>query len=425
MPARFLPWFIYSIGAIFYCYEYLLRILPSAMTEHFLQTFQMTGASFGNLLAFYYYAYTPMQLPVGILMDRFDPRTLLIWAALICVFGNYLLTQSHLIEAQAGRFLIGLGSSFSFIGVLKLASLWLPSTRFALVTGFTVSLGMLGAVLGNVGAAKLVSLFGAIPTLSLTVLIGFLIVILFWFALPTVHQANHRAQHQLNYHEFFREVLTLCKNPQMWLFGCVGSLLYLSLSAFAEVWSVPYFMRIYGLSNTQAASLTSLVFLGWAIGGPIIGWLSDRLEKRRLPLMLGSILGGLCFVLLMNNHRSFFLLGILLFLFGFFSAAQVLVFPIARELNHPALSGTAIALTNLLVMLGGALSQPLIGKLLDQFTRYPMMVGNLQHFSIQGFHYALRLIPIAFLIAAVLLLFSKETNTRVILSETPLSSSDS
>ncbi|WP_342146911.1 MFS transporter [Rickettsiella endosymbiont of Aleochara curtula] len=419
------PWLVCGLGALFYCYEYFLRILPSVMTEDLLKMFNISGLAFGNLVAFYYYAYTPMQLPVGMMMDRFGPRKLLAFACLVCAIGTYLFAHHYLSTAQVGRFLVGFGSAFAFVGVLKLAAIWFPPSRFAFIAGMATSLGMIGAMTGDIILSKLVFALGSNVTLYISATVGLFLTVCLWYIIPGSNGA--RTSHEggtpttQSYGEFFQAVFKLCKNPQMWLVGVIGSLLYLSLSAFAEVWGIPYLIRTYGLSNSMAAVNISFIFLGWAIGSPLVGWVSDKIGNRRHPIIIGALLGALIFTLLI--YFPFFsrhCLGVLLFSFGLCSSAQIIVFPIARELNVQGLAGTAIAVTNLLVMFGGALSEPLIGKALDVLTGTHVR-GNLMAFSIESFQHALTIIPVAFVIAAILALFVKET--RGVVADTSKESS--
>ncbi|MES2997718.1 MAG: MFS transporter [Pseudomonadota bacterium] len=406
------PWLVCGLGALFYCYEYFLRILPSVMTEDLLKMFSISGLAFGNLVAFYYYAYTPMQLPVGIMMDRFGPRKLLVFASLFCALGTYLFSHHYLPTAQLGRFLVGFGSAFAFVGVLKLASLWFPPSRFAFIAGMATSLGMIGAMVGDIVLSKLVVSVGSNTTLYLAAMVGVGLTIAMWYVIPetkAVKTAAASASSKLHYREFFKAVFNLCKNPQMWLIGVIGSFLYLSLSGFAEIWGIPYLIRVYGFSSVTAATAISFVFLGWAIGGPLVGWISDKLGNRRYPIIIGALLGALLFSkIIYDPTLPNYSLKILLFMFGICSSTQIIVFPIARELNVQALAGTAIAVTNCLVMLGGALSQPLIGKALDVLTGIHIK-GNLMAFSINSFQHALTVVPVAFVLAAILTFFVKET----------------
>ncbi|WP_342220557.1 MFS transporter [Rickettsiella endosymbiont of Miltochrista miniata] len=416
------PWLVCGLGALFYCYEYFLRILPSVMTEDLLKMFNISGLAFGNLVAFYYYAYTPMQLPVGMMMDRFGPRKLLAFACLICAVGTYLFAHHYLSTAQVGRFLVGFGSAFAFVGMLKLAAIWFPPSRFAFIAGMATSLGMIGAMTGDIVLSKLVFTLGSTVTLYISAVIGLLLTVCLWYVIPEAKSVKTTQEGggtlTLSYGEFFQAVFKLCRNPQMWLVGVIGSLLYLSLSAFAEVWGIPYLIRTYGLSNSTAAVNISFIFLGWAIGSPLVGWISDKIGNRRHPIIIGALLGAFLFTLLI--YFPFFsshYLAIILFSFGLCSSAQIIVFPIARELNVQGLAGTAIAVTNLLVMLGGALSEPLIGKALDVVTGTHVR-GNLMAFSVESFQHALTIIPVAFVIAAVLAVFVKET--RGVVADVPI-----
>jgi MFS family permease len=411
------PWLVCGLGALFYCYEYFLRILPSVMTEDLLKMFSISGVAFGNLVAFYYYAYTPMQLPVGIMMDRFGPRKLLVFASLVCALGTYLFAHHYLPTAQVGRFLVGFGSAFAFVGVLKLASLWFPPSRFAFIAGMATSLGMIGAMVGDIVLAKLVVSLGSNMTLYFAAIAGLGLTVVMWYVIPetkAVKTTAASASSRLSYREFFNAVFKLCKNPQMWLIGIIGSFLYLSLSGFAEVWGIPYLIRAYGLSNATAATNISFIFLGWAIGSPLVGWISDKIGNRRYPIIIGSLLGAMLFAILIYLPTiSTHYLALLLFTFGVCSSTQIIVFPIARELNDQALAGTAIAVTNLLVMLSGALSEPLIGQALDVLTGTHVK-GNLMAFSIESFQWSLSIIPVAFILAAILTFFVKETRGVVV-----------
>ena len=136
------------IGAFFYCYEFVLRIIPGALQSELSAAFgNISATAFGQLSAMYYFAYSPMQMPVGMLMDRFGPRRLLTIACLLCTLGSFLFTYSSSLNiAGSGRFLVGFCSSFGFVGVLSLALNWLPRRYFSLVAGLITTLGMLGLV---------------------------------------------------------------------------------------------------------------------------------------------------------------------------------------------------------------------------------------------------------------------------------------
>src|SRR3990172_1547193 len=176
-----LPWLICGLAACFYCYEYLLRISPSIMVPELRAAFNISAAALGNLSAFYFYAYTPMQLPVGVMLDKYGPRNVLTFAVLICALGAALFGFStHYWGALAGRFMIGFGSAFAFVGVLKLASSWLPPDRFGFIAGLTTTLGMIGAMFGQNVLSVMVHQSGWQQTLIYSSIFGFLLVPIIW-----------------------------------------------------------------------------------------------------------------------------------------------------------------------------------------------------------------------------------------------------
>lgn len=408
-------WLICGLGALFYCYEYFLRIQPSVMASDLRLAFQLDAAAFGNLAAFYYYAYTPMQIPVGVMMDHFGPRRLLIFACLVCAFGTLLFAQhNYLPIAQLGRFLVGFGSAFAFVGVLKLATIWLPPHRFAMISGITTSLGMIGAMGGDIALAALIKFEGWYKTLILSAVGGVILALIIALIMPsTTDKLNKSGNSTLtDLKNLFKELWILLRNPYIWLNGLIGCLLYLSLSGFGELWAPSYLEAVYHYTQTDAAHAVSMIFLGWAFGGPFAGWVSDKLRRRLLPLMISSLLAAMTIgIILYVPHIPQAALFGLMFLFGLFSSAQVIVFAIGREVSPSHIAGTAIAFTNMLVMIGGVIFQPIIGILLEM--HWGGQAVNLVHvYSVQDYQFALAVIPIGALLSFVILAFMKETGAQ-------------
>lgn len=412
-----LPWVICTLGALYYCYEYFLRISPSVMVPELMKAYHLSGAEVGSLSAFYYHAYVPMQIVVGLLMDRYGPRRLLALACICSVVGTYLFAGGHdIFIAELGRFLVGFGAAFAFVGALKLATIWLPPNRFALISGTITSLGMIGAMAGDILLRDLVDALGWKMTTYTTAGAGILLAIAIWVVVRDVNPAPVHPQYhgqRTTFRELLHGLWGALRNPQIWFNGIVGFVLYLSLSGFAELWGIPYLEQARNLTRVHAANVNAMVFLGWAIGGPCWGMFSDFIQRRCLPLVISSIgsLAVICYILYFP-HISYSLMMTLLFLFGFLSSAQVLVFAICREVTHYRIAGTAIALTNMLVMLGGNLFQPVIGKLLDMGWTGTMEDGT-RLYSVANYQAALSVIPASIVIAAVLIFFIKETHAEI------------
>lgn len=408
-------WFLCGLAALFYCYEYLLRISPSVMSGELMQHYNLNATAFGHLFAIYYYIYTPMQIPVGIMLDRYGSRLLLTLATLICAVGTILFAASDmLLIAQIGRFLVGFGSAFAFVGVLKIASIWLPPDRFGMIAGGATTLGMIGAMFGGNIMTALVQEIGWQATVYGSAFFGFILAGVIW-----AYVRDHRPEEQNNlsqssdapitYSMLFKNIFVLLKKKQIWLIAVIGGVLYTSLSVFAELWGIPYLQQAKGFSAQQATALMSTVFLGWAIGGPLVGALSDHLNNRRMPLWVGSFLGAIAIALVIYVHGlSAYTMGLLLFLFGVFSSAENIAFAIAKESTLPALAGSAIALTNMFVMLAGALLQPFVGAILDLYWD-GTIINDVHHYSNSAYQYALMVIPVTFVLAGVLSFFLEKS----------------
>ncbi len=412
-----LPWVICAVSALFYAYEYILRISPNVMSTQLMQYYDINGIALGNLSAFYYYAYTPMQLPVGVLMDRFGPRRLLTVACAFCAVGSYLFASSHFLSvAGLGRFLVGFGSAFAFVGVLKLATIWLPPDKFAAISGFTSALGAVGAVFGEISMTRLVEDIGWRQTVTITAAAGVILAVVIAFVVKDgKHREVSEGSHEpLDIPRICLGFWQILKNKHIWLNGIIGCLLYLPASAFAELWGKGYLQGAHHLSNTSAAAGISLVFLGFAIGGPLFGWWSDHIGKRKPPMILGSIFAAILVTLVLYiPNLPTQVLYVLLFFFGMSFGCQIIVFPIGRELSPSNLAGTALAVTNMLVMLGGVIFQPAIGGFLD-FGWDGTLVNNVHVYSALDYRYSLSVIPGLLILAAILVNFIKETNATVL-----------
>lgn len=414
---QFIAYLMCALGALFYCYEYILRVAPSVMSNELMQAYHLTAGSFGNLTAYYYYAYTPMQIIVGMMMDRFGARFLLSFACLTCTLGTYLFACSDsVVIASIGRFLVGFGSSFAFVGGLKLVSLWLPAERFASASGVIVALGSLGAMGGDVILTSLVSATGWRATNMMTAGCGIVLTLVLFILLRNGNAESTKNSTETNvyFSDIFKGLWKAFKTPEFWKAGFVGLLLYMPTSAFAELWAIPYLKEARGLSDHDAASVVSLIFLGWVIGGPIFGCISDRLKNRLIPMFIGSILGLLAFsYMLYVPHHSLNMLRILFVLLGFGVSSKIVIFAIARESTSSIISGTVIACTNMFVMLSGVIFQPLIGVLLDIHWDGVVLENGVRLYSSSNFMFALSAIPVGTVIALITICFMKETHSKL------------
>lgn len=409
--SRWFPWLICGLGAVFYTYEYLLRIAPNVMIADLMKTFHIGSGSLGHLIGFYYYAYAPAQLLVGLLMDRFGPRRILTVACLICGIGTYLFASTTIYPIAAfGRFLMGFGSAFAFVGVLKLATIWLPPNRFAMVSGLTSALGTVGAFFGENLLELLVISMGWRELIMAAAAAGiFLAIILLVFLRDGTPEAEALDERDnLDFETITRGMVTILMNPQIWIVGIIGGLLYLPTSVFAEAWGKTYLEAVHDLTSQKAAFINSLIFLGFTIGGPINGLLSDLLHSRIKPIQYGGLLATLTIsALLFIPHQPIWLLAVEATFTGIFYSVQVIVFAIGREHSPDWASGSAIAVVNMVVMLGGAIFQPLVGYILEMGWDHTV-INEIPIYAISDYQRAAYLFPIALILATILAKFLKK-----------------
>lgn len=411
------PWLIVGCGMLFYCYNYFLRISPSVMHHEITQAFALNATQFGLFTTLYYLAYTPMQLPAGMIYDKFGPRIVLCLACLGAVAGLciFISTQNYYV-AGIGRFLIGLGGAFSYIGTLKLASIWLPKNRFAVAAGLTTAIGMLSGAFSQTYLTKILDVISYQKALSSALMAGIILsVIIFMFVKNKGHKQKSISQESemqsVSFDKLILAVKLILKNRQMWLIGIIGCLLYLPASVFLDLWGIPYLKIVYHLTAHEAALITSFTFYGWILGGPIIGALSDRLQRRKLPLILtGAIAALLLCIVFYIPGLTFTSLSIILFIAGFCCGAHPLCFALGKENNPLEISGTAVAITNMLIMTGGVIFQPVVGLLLDYHAGVSASVGGLSTlYTATDYTFAVSVVPIGVAIGIFLSLFLKET----------------
>lgn len=414
-------WLICGLGALYYAYEYFLRISPSVMETELRNHFNLSATGFGFLSAFYYYAYVPMQLPVGILMDRFGPRRLLTAACLICVIGTFMFSGTNLFSiAATGRFLVGLGSAFAFVGVLKLATIWLPEDKLAMVAGTAAALGTIGAMAGDHVLGGLVDWIGWQRTVNFTAVFGIGLVFVLWFGIRDQKRYQRQSGTIDSFKKNIMDLALIARNKQIWINGLYGCLVYLPTTVFAELWGIPYLSHAHDLTPSGAHMANSLLFLGFTIGAPLMGYISDKIRKRKLPMLVGAIGAALLMLIILYVPNLTQLnLNILMFFLGLLYSAQAIVFAVGRELSPKEAAGTAIAMTNMIVMIGAMLLQPLVGKLLDWSLKArevalppttEISISKMQQLYTAGdYQFALSIIPLGILIAAILTFFLRET----------------
>lgn len=408
-----LAWVVWGLACLFYFYEFILQVSPSVMSTELMRDFNITGHTLGLLTGIYFYSYAVMQIPGGVLMDAFGSRRLLTFATAICALSTlaFGLTESFFMACFA-RLMIGFGSAFAAIGIMKLSASWFKPERFAFLTGLMVTIGMLGAIGGEAPLALLVDTYSWRSSMLIMGCVGLILTLLVYFIIrdePSSNTINKTTQKKSDELSMLQSLRPLFKNKKLWLVASYGGLMFMGTPVFCGLWGVPFLMLKMHVSKTVAANYVSLIFVGWVIAGPLWGIYSDRIGRRKPSLYIASI-GALCSALffIYAPVTTPWLMQAALLCFGLFSAGFLPAFALAKELCDARYVATGMSLMNMMNTLGIALAQPAIGYALD-FLWQDQLDGFVRVYSLQSFQLALSILPIGLFIALILLPRTPET----------------
>ena len=419
-PPMALAWFIWGLGALFYLAGFFQRVAPGVMTRELMQDFQISASGLGHLSGLYFYSYVAMQIPTGILADTLGPRKLLTAGCLVAGLGTLLFALSPgYFWAGLGRLLIGGSVAVAFVGLLKLSSSWFPEKFYAFVSGNALSIGLIGAVAAGPPLRFFMDIFHWRRVIGITGVMTIALGGVIWFVVRDWPQEKGYSGFTEKIPHIPFSVTGICQGllkvfeyRNTWLLFIVPGGIVGCILTFSGLWGVPYLVSHHQISPARAAALTSVLLVAWALGSPFFRWLSDYLGKRKPLYIIGSMVTSLGWALILFwESLSFLPLAMVLFVTGFFSGCMILSFAFARESVPPSVSGTVSGLTNMGVMMGPMLLQPVVGMILDRHWTGQMLEG-VRVYSLDA--YEVGFIPMMgwVLLSVLLLFFTKETHCR-------------
>jgi sugar phosphate permease len=365
---------IFGIVVASFVLSFVHRTAPAAIAGELTRDFAINSTVLGTLAATYFYVYTVLQIPVGVLADTLGPRWLLTGGSLVAAAGSFVFALAPTWEvAAAGRTLVGIGVSVAFLAILKVSAVWFAANRFATLNGVTLFAGNMGAVLAGAPLAWLVTwsswrtVFVGLAVMSLLIGVASFLLVRdrpedLGFAPIHAHAASNATR--IPWMRALRDVL---RNPATWPCFVVNLGTGGSFLAWAGLWAVPYLQDVYGVSRVVAAQHTSLFVLGVAVGSLLVGVISDRTGNRRSVMIVYTALYAASWLPwlvdarfpLWASHAWFLLMGLV-------SPAFVLGWTVVKEVNRPENSGIATSIANVGIFIGTGILQPLIGWLLDR-----------------------------------------------------------
>lgn len=405
--------FIVALGAMFYVYEFFLRVAPGALTHDLMRDLHLNAFSLGIMSACFFYAYAPLQIPAGLLCDSIGPKKSLTYAVAICGLATVLFAFAHFAwQGSIARFLMGAASSLAFVGPAALAARWLPQKYFAMATGSIQLMGALGALFGGGPIAMISASFGWRNALLYVGLFGLVLMLLFHiFLKDSPKEEFSRPEFFPKFKQTWQNLLTFCLNKQVWAIGIASLACWAPMAIFAELWGGPFLSSAYHMNQISASSAMTWVWLAVAIGSPLGGYWSDRIQSRCMPLIVFYSIGFIASIMLIYCHfPNNFMLYLVLFLFGLTSAAQPITFGLIGDIAPKNIMGAAVGFNNMCVIAGATLLQPLVGYILQQNWQHKI-IDNAPVYVLSNYQHALLVLPMVSLIGLIAAKFLiKETN---------------
>lgn len=417
LPPPRLAWTVWGLGALLYFVAFYQRVAPAVLTDRLMADFALGGAALGNLSAFYFYTYVAMQVPTGILADRWGPRRLLTLGAGVATVGTALFAWAPTLAwAGAGRLLIGASVAVAFVCMMKLATHWFTPRQFTLATGMALFVGVVGGVTAGVPLRALVEVFSWRTVMAASAIATAILTFAIWKTVRddpkelgyTSHfPEGHAHEAGASIWAGIREVLSYLN---VWLLmltpiGVAGGIL-----TFAGLWGVPYLTQVYGLDPKSAAAVTSTMLVAWALSGPIMGAWSER-QGLRKPLYVVSTAIAMAgwSVLAFMPTLPIAGLVVLLVCIGLASGNLIIGFAYAKESVPARLMGTASGICNMGPLMGGMFLQPAVGWALDK-NWSGALVNGARLYDLAAYQAGFLLIFSALAISLIAISFTRETH---------------
>ena len=407
-----IAWLVWALGATHYFYAFFQRVTPSVIDQELMRDFAATGSELGSLGGAYFFTYAGLQFPLGILLDRYGPRRIMAISAVLAGLGSigFGLADS-LTPAILGRLLVGAGVGVGLIGTMKLTMIWLPPERFATITGITMFIGVLGALLGQTPVRLVVDELGWRETVVWAGVFGLILALAIWLIVRDRGSGAAIAEPETR-RSIAKGLASILVNPQTWYLSLYSGMLSGPILTFTTLWGTSFARESYGMAPETAVFSMSVALAGFGLGLPTGGWASDQLRRRKPPLWAGA---GLCLAtwlaILLWPQPPLVAALFLFFLNGLASGWVVTVFALAREVNLPQFGGSVVGFINMMGIGAVAILQPLTGYVLDQLWDGTIENG-VRIYSDQTIRQAFMLFPACSAVALVSCFFMRESHNR-------------
>lgn len=392
------------MAAFYYFYQYTLRSAPAVMMPQLSEAFGLSALGVASMVGLFYYGYSPFSLVAGAAMDRFGTRKIIPFGAMAVGVGALLFSTGNQAAGSVGRLLQGAGGVFALVGAVYIASRHFPASRAATLIGATQMFGMAGGSAGQFAVGPMISSGVSWQNFWFSMgVAGLMIGALLWFLLPK-DEMNKKPTGG------FKSIITAMRmvfsNPQSILCGIIAGLLFIPTTIFDMIWGVRFLQDAHGIDYGSAVMRSASVPFGWIIGCPLLGFISDRVGRRKPVIIGGAIVLLACLAWILFGRTGVFPPFTVGLVAGIASGAAMLPYTVIKEANPPEYSGTATGVINFLNFTFSALLGPVFGWILKKVS------GPESQMEMGHFQTAFVPLLLGVVIAIILAFILKETGTK-------------
>lgn len=409
----FLPWLVCFSASLFFFYEFIQGNMFASIADDIMRDFQVQANKMAYLSSIYYVSNVLFLFVAGFILDKYSTKKTILIAMLLCVLSTFVLAQAQSFYlALFCRFFTGIGSAFCFLGPIRLASRWFPPKRMAMVTGVIVTMAMTGGMLAQYPLTKLVAQIGWREALMQVGWFGAAMLLFMCFGIIDKDQnIKPTSQYVAKNFSLLATAKATYFNSQILRAALYTSLMNMAIAVYGAMMGSLYLVQKMDISREDAAVVNSMLFLGAIIGGPLIGWCSDKLGARVLPMKLGVLASLATMLIILFVPVALPIMKVLFFLLGFFTASQVISYALVAESSSLAVTATAVSVVSILTQGGYVIYQNLFSILLMQHGGMHLDKG-VPVYSLGDYQYAALIVPLGLILALWVLFGLKETRCR-------------
>lgn len=403
-----IPIVMWLLAVMFYVFQFVIKSpIPSVLNGDFMSHFSLTALGVSGFISVYYIFYTIMQIPCGILLDKYGTRIVSTCAMALCSIGLliFIVTQNPSV-AMIGQAFMGIGSSFSFILILKISSQWFHGEKVAMLSALATSIGVLGPIFGGPIIEACRQIFDWRAIIFTIACVGIVIAIVMYVVIRDNHKHDSNAPYRIRY-----AISEIFKQPQIFIIALFSMLMYSTVITIADLWGLSYIAKLYNISQLEASMTSNIIYIGTAIGSPIFAYMVAKYKSYILPLRIGAIGLAVTLFFVVRVDVSLTMMCVLLFILGVMVSSQVIAFSAAISVAPTNISATVSSVVNAITSVAGITIQPKVASIITSGWD-GMIRDGIPSYTIENFRNGLSFILLMITISIGVTFFIKNTYKR-------------